>query len=147
MKSLHFKCLTFCSGLWALCRSSVSNSGCHGRTFLVGFDFGRTWNNSGGNSQSSRLIIFQTELYLHKQTNKQIYSLFQVTPTIIVSAAVAVFYTLFGGIYAVAYTDVIQLILIIIGLFLAIPFVVLDEAIPQRQGQKSLKYTITFLVC
>jgi len=31
-----------------------------------------------------------------------------VTPTIIVSAAVAVFYTLFGGIYAVAYTDVIQ---------------------------------------
>ena len=69
MKSLHFKCLNFCSGLWALCRSSVSNSGCHGRTFLVGFDFGRTWNNSGGNSQSSRLIIFQTELYFHKQTN------------------------------------------------------------------------------
>ena len=31
-----------------------------------------------------------------------------VVPTIIVSAAIAVFYTLFGGIYAVAYTDVIQ---------------------------------------
>ena len=54
-----------------------------------------------------------------------------MTPTIIVSAAVAVFYTLFGGIYAVAYTDVIQLVLIIIGLFLAIPFVILDGAIPE----------------
>ena len=54
-----------------------------------------------------------------------------VTPTIIVSAAVAVFYTLFGGIYAVAYTDVIQLILMIIGLFLAIPFVVTNDAIPE----------------
>lgn len=55
-----------------------------------------------------------------------------VTPTIIVSAAVAVFYTLFGGIYAVAYTDVIQLILMIIGLFLAIPFVLTNNALPDE---------------
>jgi len=55
-----------------------------------------------------------------------------VTPTIIVSAAVAVFYTLFGGIYAVAYTDVIQMILMIIGLFLAIPFVLTNKALPEE---------------
>ena len=41
-------------------------------------------------------------------------------PTIIVSAAIAIGYTLFGGLYAVAYTDVVQLSLIIIGLFLAL---------------------------
>lgn len=32
------------------------------------------------------------------------------------SACVAVFYTLFGGLYAVAYTDVIQLMAIFMGL-------------------------------
>ena len=55
-----------------------------------------------------------------------------VVPTIIVSAAIAVFYTLFGGIYAVAYTDVIQLTLMIIGLFLAIPFVLTNDAMPDE---------------
>ena len=67
-----------------------------------------------------------------------------VTPTIIVSAAVAVFYTLFGGIYAVAYTDVIQLIFMIIGLFLAIPFVLTNEAIPAEGiGLSYINDTIT----
>lgn len=41
--------------------------------------------------------------------------------TIIVSATICVFYTLFGGLYAVAYTDVAQLTLIVIGLFMALP--------------------------
>lgn len=36
--------------------------------------------------------------------------------SIIVSAGIALFYTLFGGLYAVAYTDVIQLFCIFIGL-------------------------------
>ena len=36
--------------------------------------------------------------------------------SIITSACIAVFYTLFGGLYSVAYTDVIQLICIFIGL-------------------------------
>ena len=36
--------------------------------------------------------------------------------SIIVSACIAVFYTFFGGLYSVAYTDVIQLICIFIGL-------------------------------
>ncbi|CAG0916891.1 unnamed protein product [Notodromas monacha] len=42
--------------------------------------------------------------------------------SVIVSACIAIFYTLFGGLYSVAYTDVIQLISIFIGLWLCIPF-------------------------
>ena len=38
------------------------------------------------------------------------------TVSILVSAAIAVFYTIFGGLYSVAYTDVIQLFCIFIGL-------------------------------
>ncbi|XP_050719785.1 high-affinity choline transporter 1-like isoform X1 [Eriocheir sinensis] len=44
------------------------------------------------------------------------------TIAVVLSACIAVFYTLFGGLYAVAYTDVIQLICIFIGLWLCIPF-------------------------
>lgn len=42
--------------------------------------------------------------------------------SVIFSSCIAVFYTLFGGLYAVAYTDVIQLICIFIGLWMCIPF-------------------------
>lgn len=38
------------------------------------------------------------------------------TTAITVSAAIAVFYTFFGGLYSVAYTDVVQLICIFVGL-------------------------------
>ncbi|GAB6018839.1 hypothetical protein CHUAL_000500 [Chamberlinius hualienensis] len=41
---------------------------------------------------------------------------------VIASAGIAIFYTLFGGLYSVAYTDVIQLFCIFIGLWLCIPF-------------------------
>ena len=36
--------------------------------------------------------------------------------SVIVSACIAIFYTLLGGLYSVAYTDVIQLICIFVGL-------------------------------
>lgn len=36
--------------------------------------------------------------------------------SIIVSACIAVFYTFFGGLYSVAYTDVVQLFCIFVGL-------------------------------
>ncbi|XP_062245668.1 high-affinity choline transporter 1-like [Platichthys flesus] len=39
------------------------------------------------------------------------------------SAAVVIIYTLLGGLYSVAYTDVIQLVLIFISLWLCVPFV------------------------
>lgn len=42
--------------------------------------------------------------------------------SIIVSAVIALAYTLFGGLVSVAYTDVVQIFFIIIGLFLALPF-------------------------
>ncbi|XP_068184080.1 high-affinity choline transporter 1-like [Antennarius striatus] len=40
-----------------------------------------------------------------------------------ISSAVAVTYTLMGGLYSVAYTDIIQLILIVTGLWICVPFV------------------------
>ncbi|KAF7259058.1 hypothetical protein EG68_03730 [Paragonimus skrjabini miyazakii] len=51
----------------------------------------------------------------------------QVT-SVIVSACIALMYTLFGGLYSVAYTDVVQLFCIFIGLWLSIPFAMVNEA-------------------
>ncbi|MCS1350697.1 sodium:solute symporter family protein [Mechercharimyces sp. CAU 1602] len=45
-----------------------------------------------------------------------------VTTSIILSAAIAIAYTVVGGLWSVAYTDVVQLLLIVIGLVLVIPF-------------------------
>ncbi|XP_077992474.1 high-affinity choline transporter 1-like [Glandiceps talaboti] len=49
--------------------------------------------------------------------------------SIIASACIAMFYTVMGGLYSVAYTDVVQLICIFIGLWLCIPFAFLHEAV------------------
>lgn len=46
-----------------------------------------------------------------------------LTSSILLSAAVVTFYTMLGGMWAVAYTDAFQLILIPIGLIVALPFV------------------------
>ncbi|XP_068160709.1 high-affinity choline transporter 1-like [Antennarius striatus] len=43
-----------------------------------------------------------------------------------ISSAVAVIYTLMGGLYSVAYTDIIQLLLIFIGLIICVPFVLMS---------------------
>ncbi|KAG8003988.1 High affinity choline transporter 1 [Nibea albiflora] len=43
-----------------------------------------------------------------------------------ISAAVAIVYTLLGGLYSVAYTDIIQLILIFFSLWLCVPFVLMN---------------------
>ncbi|XP_068597619.1 high-affinity choline transporter 1-like [Brachionichthys hirsutus] len=40
-----------------------------------------------------------------------------------ISAAVVITYTLMGGLYSVAYTDVIQLVLILLGMSICVPFV------------------------
>uniref|UniRef100_A0A3B4TA38 High affinity choline transporter 1-like n=1 Tax=Seriola dumerili TaxID=41447 RepID=A0A3B4TA38_SERDU len=42
--------------------------------------------------------------------------------SIIISSVVAIIYTLLGGLYSVAYTDVIQLILIFVSLWVCVPF-------------------------
>ncbi|XP_052781721.1 high-affinity choline transporter 1-like [Mya arenaria] len=53
--------------------------------------------------------------------------------SIIISACIAVFYTLFGGLYSVAYTDVVQLICIFVGLWISIPFAFSNEAVGSIQ--------------
>lgn len=49
---------------------------------------------------------------------------FDVTISILISATVAIGYTVVGGLWSVAYTDVLQLSCLMLGLFLAIPFAV-----------------------
>ncbi|XP_072240304.1 high-affinity choline transporter 1-like [Leuresthes tenuis] len=44
-----------------------------------------------------------------------------------ISAAVAIVYTLLGGLYSVAYTDVIQLALAFLSLWLCVPFLLLNQ--------------------
>ncbi|XP_041645674.1 high-affinity choline transporter 1-like [Cheilinus undulatus] len=45
-----------------------------------------------------------------------------------ISAAVAIIYTLLGGLYSVAYTDIIQLFLIFFGLWVCVPFVLMNPS-------------------
>ncbi|XP_060896354.1 high-affinity choline transporter 1-like [Labrus mixtus] len=45
-----------------------------------------------------------------------------------ISAAIAIIYTLLGGLYSVAYTDIIQLVLIFFGLSICIPFVFMNPS-------------------
>ena len=45
-----------------------------------------------------------------------------ITTAIVVSSSVAILYTMMGGLWSVAYTDVIQLLFIMVGLGVAIPF-------------------------
>lgn len=47
---------------------------------------------------------------------------------VVVSAAIAVMYTFIGGLYSVAYTDIVQLICIFIGLWISIPFALTNPA-------------------
>ena len=54
------------------------------------------------------------------------------------SATICVLYTLFGGLYAVAYTDVAQLALIIVGLFMAIPNIMTSEYVDTQLMLKGI---------
>jgi len=51
--------------------------------------------------------------------------------SVIVSALIAVGYTFFGGLYSVAFTDVVQLICIFIGLWICLPFCLVNEHVQQ----------------
>ena len=50
---------------------------------------------------------------------------------IVISALVAITYTLIGGMYSVAYTDVIQVVFIFGGLWIVIPFMWTNEKVGQ----------------
>ncbi|KAM9019853.1 high affinity choline transporter 1-like [Ara ararauna] len=56
---------------------------------------------------------------------------------IIVSACTVILYTLLGGLYSVAYTDVIQLVFITLSLWVCIPFALMNSA------TESIYYTAT----
>ncbi|XP_074006285.1 high affinity choline transporter 1-like [Numenius arquata] len=56
---------------------------------------------------------------------------------IIISACTVIVYTLLGGLYSVAYTDVIQLVFIILSLWICIPFALVNSA------TESIYYTAT----
>ncbi|KAI4798453.1 hypothetical protein KUCAC02_022042 [Chaenocephalus aceratus] len=43
-----------------------------------------------------------------------------------ISAAIAIIYTLLGGLYSVAYTDIVQLILLFISLWICVPFALMN---------------------
>nr|XP_054772634.1 high-affinity choline transporter 1-like [Lytechinus pictus] len=49
--------------------------------------------------------------------------------SVIISACIAAFYTLFGGLFSVAYTDIVQLACIFIGLWFCVPFALTNEAV------------------
>ncbi|CAG2228524.1 CHT1 [Mytilus edulis] len=53
----------------------------------------------------------------------------EMSIAIIVSAVIVIVYTFFGGLYSVAYTDVIQMFFIIIGLVIALPFAWTNPAV------------------
>lgn len=57
--------------------------------------------------------------------------------SVIFSSCVAVFYTLFGGLYSVAYTDVIQLFCIFIGLWMCIPFAIFNEHVASLSSMET----------
>lgn len=54
--------------------------------------------------------------------------------SVIFSSCIAVLYTLFGGLYSVAYTDVIQLFCIFIGLWMCIPFAWTNEHVASLES-------------
>ncbi|XP_008402576.1 high-affinity choline transporter 1-like [Poecilia reticulata] len=49
--------------------------------------------------------------------------------SVVISALIAIFYTLVGGLYSVAYTDVVQLFCIFIGLWISVPFALTNAAV------------------
>uniref|UniRef100_A0A672RJ31 High affinity choline transporter 1 n=1 Tax=Sinocyclocheilus grahami TaxID=75366 RepID=A0A672RJ31_SINGR len=52
-----------------------------------------------------------------------------ISMSVVISALIAIFYTLVGGLYSVAYTDVVQLFCIFIGLWISVPFALSNPAV------------------
>lgn len=63
----------------------------------------------------------------------------EMSIAIIVSACIVIIYTFFGGLYSVAYTDVIQMFFIIIGLVIALPFAWTNPAVDFNRIDKTWK--------
>ncbi|XP_063068035.1 high affinity choline transporter 1-like [Engraulis encrasicolus] len=61
--------------------------------------------------------------------------------SVVISAAVAITYTLLGGLYSVAYTDVIQLVMMFVALWLCVPFILLNP-IPEDISHTAFNQTL-----
>ncbi|KAG7216078.1 hypothetical protein INR49_007830, partial [Caranx melampygus] len=61
--------------------------------------------------------------------------------SIIISAAVSIVYTFLGGLYSVAYTDIIQLSFIFFSMWLCIPFLVLSPAVTENSQMTHVNQT------
>ncbi|XP_018519915.1 high affinity choline transporter 1 [Lates calcarifer] len=61
--------------------------------------------------------------------------------SIVISAAVSITYTFLGGLYSVAYTDIIQLSFIFVSMWLCIPFLALSPAVTDNSPTAHLNQT------
>ncbi|XP_055493073.1 high-affinity choline transporter 1-like isoform X1 [Leucoraja erinacea] len=52
-----------------------------------------------------------------------------VNLSVIISALISIFYTLIGGLYSVAYTDMVQLVCIVVGMYISLPFAITHPAV------------------
>ena len=94
----------------------------------------------------------------NKYSNVQVILNLNEVVSIVSSAVIALGYTLLGGLISVAYTDVIQIFFIVFGLFLALPFALMNEHVtniyeqklddgvtPAWYGKVSQQHVVTFL--
>uniref|UniRef100_A0A8D2ZJZ0 High affinity choline transporter 1-like n=1 Tax=Scophthalmus maximus TaxID=52904 RepID=A0A8D2ZJZ0_SCOMX len=61
--------------------------------------------------------------------------------SVVISAAVSITYTFLGGLYSVAYTDIIQLSFIFVSMWLCIPFLMLSPAVADLSQSTQLNQT------
>lgn len=97
-----------------------SNSMLH-NVFILGIDnvsfpSNYTVSNQGQIGKSHRVDITRSCLLSVTGATLAVILYLDLNIAIIISACIAVIYTLFGGLYSVAYTDVVQLLCILIGL-------------------------------
>ncbi|XP_046558678.1 high-affinity choline transporter 1-like [Haliotis rubra] len=59
------------------------------------------------------------------------------TLSVIISAIISVSYTLVGGLWSVAYTDIVQLICLSVGLVVAAPFIMTNQAVDLQRIQET----------
>ncbi|KAL5257411.1 hypothetical protein ACHWQZ_G012379 [Mnemiopsis leidyi] len=72
-------------------------------------------------------ILWSAAILAALGTSLQVICGIPESTSIMASAGFAMIYTLFGGLYSVAFTDVFQLICIFVGLILALPFMTSNE--------------------
>ena len=86
-------------------------------------------------------ILWSASILAALGTSLQVICGIEEEASIIASAGFAMFYTLFGGLYSVAFTDVFQLICIFVGLVLAIPFMTTNTKFVNQPLQAVVEFS------